>query len=245
MRPCIVIPVYNHGQGIGPVLEALRPHGLPIILVDDGSDADCAELLRQLSAAAPEQLSLVRRARNGGKGAAVITGLREAGRRGFSHALQVDADGQHDLTDLPAFLRQARARPEALITGVPVYDRSVPKSRLYGRYLSHFWVWVNTLSLDIRDALCGFRVYPLAPTLALLDQERLGHHMEFDCEVLVRLHWRGVPIINLPTAVHYPNDGVSHFRLWRDNVLIAGMHTRLLLGMLKRLPTLLKRRWTR
>jgi|TARA_R100001143_G_scaffold49782_1_gene44770 glycosyltransferase involved in cell wall biosynthesis len=245
MRPCIVIPVYNHRHGIGPVLDQLRPHGLPVILVDDGSDADCAEHLRALAVAAPEQLSLVRRARNGGKGAAVITGLREAGRRGFSHALQVDADGQHDLADLPAFLRQAEARPEALITGIPVYDRSVPKSRLYGRYLSHFWVWVNTLSLDIRDALCGFRVYPLAPTLALLDQERLGRHMEFDCEVLVRLHWRGVPIINLPTAVHYPHDGVSHFRLWRDNVLIAGMHTRLLLGMLKRLPVLLKRRWAR
>ncbi|MEQ8261871.1 MAG: glycosyltransferase family 2 protein [Alcanivorax sp.] len=245
MRPCIVIPVYNHRHGIGPVLDQLRPHGLPVILVDDGSDADCAEHLRELAAAAPEQLSLVRRARNGGKGAAVITGLREAGRRGFSHALQVDADGQHNLADLPAFLRQAEARPDALITGIPVYDRSVPKSRLYGRYLSHFWVWVNTLSLDIRDALCGFRVYPLAPTLALLEQERLGRHMEFDCEVLVRLHWRGVPIINLPTAVHYPRDGVSHFRLWRDNVLIAGMHTRLLLGMLKRLPVLLKRRWAR
>jgi glycosyltransferase involved in cell wall biosynthesis len=245
MRPCIVIPVYNHRHGIGPVLDQLRPHGLPVILVDDGSDADCAEHLRELTAAAPEQLSLVRRARNGGKGAAVITGLREAGRRGFSHALQVDADGQHNLADLPAFLRQAGARPDALITGIPVYDRSVPKSRLYGRYLSHFWVWVNTLSLDIRDALCGFRVYPLAPTLALLEQERLGRHMEFDCEVLVRLHWRGVPIINLPTAVHYPRDGVSHFRLWRDNVLIAGMHTRLLLGMLKRLPVLLKRRWAR
>ena len=161
MRPCIVIPVYNHRHGIGPVLDQLRPHGLPVILVDDGSDADCAEHLRELTAAAPEQLSLVRRARNGGKGAAVITGLREAGRRGFSHALQVDADGQHNLADLPAFLRQAEARPDALITGIPVYDRSVPKSRLYGRYLSHFWVWVNTLSLDIRDALCGFRVYPL------------------------------------------------------------------------------------
>lgn len=245
MRPCIVIPVYNHSHGIGPVLEGLRPHGLPIILVDDGSDHHCAAHLRELTAAFPEQLSLVRRARNGGKGAAVITGLREAGRRGFSHALQVDADGQHNLADLPAFLRQAEAHPEALITGFPVYDESVPKSRRYGRYLSHFWVWVNTLSLDIRDALCGFRVYPLASTLALLDQERLGRHMEFDCEVLVRLHWRGVAIINLPTAVHYPSDGVSHFRLGRDNLLIAGMHTRLLLGMLWRLPVLLKRRWAR
>jgi len=243
MRPCIVIPVYNHGHGIGPVLEGLRHHHLPVIMVDDGSDDGSDAILRQRVTADPNRLVLVRRAHNGGKGAAVITGLREAHRRGFSHALQVDADGQHDLADLPAFLRCAQQHPDALITGVPVYDDSVPKSRLYGRYLSHFWVWVNTLSLDIRDSLCGFRIYPLADTVALLDNERLGRHMEFDCEVLVRLHWRGVPIINLPTAVHYPADGVSHFRLCRDNLLIAGMHTRLFLGMLRRLPTILKRRW--
>lgn len=242
MRLCVLIPIYNHGAGIVGVLEQLREYPLPVLLIDDGSDTDCAALLRRLAADDPGKLTLIRRSRNGGKGAAVITGLREASARGYTHALQVDADGQHDLADLPAFIAWAHANPSSLITGEPRYDDSVPKSRLYGRYLSHFWVWINTLSLDIRDSLCGFRIYPLTPTMAVLNSERLGRHMEFDCEILVRLHWRGVPILSLPTAVHYPPDGVSHFRLGRDNLLIAGMHTRLFIGMLRRFPRLLWRR---
>jgi hypothetical protein len=103
-------------------------------------------------------------------------------------------------------------------------------------------VWINTLSLEIRDAMCGFRVYPIAPTLALADRVRLGKRMEFDAEVIVRLFWEGVPVVNLPTPVTYRLDNVSHFRLWRDNLRISGKHARLFFGMLVRLPRLLLRR---
>lgn len=242
MRVCIVIPVFNHGIAVARVLEELASSGLPVLLVDDGSEADCAARLRALADAAPDRLTLLRRPDNGGKGAAVMDGLRHAYRLGFTHAVQIDADGQHEIGDLSRFLASADAYPEALITGTPVYDDSVPKARLYGRYLSHIWVWINTLSLDIRDSMCGFRVYPLASTLEVIDEEAPGQHMEFDSEILIRLHWRGVPMVNLPTRVRYPSDGISHFRLWRDNVLITGMHARLLLGMLWRLPRLLARK---
>ncbi|EYC51163.1 glycosyl transferase [Hylemonella gracilis str. Niagara R] len=259
-RPTAIIPVYNHPRTIGRMVEAMLAHDLPCLLVDDGSNAECAAVLDALVMRHAPRVRLLRLPQNQGKGAAVVAGLREAGAHGlgspavttqaaecsqparYTHALQIDADGQHDPADLPRFLALARARPEAVVCGVPIYDTSVPKARLYARYLTHVWVWINTLSLDIRDSMCGYRVYPLAPTLALLDAEPIGRRMDFDTEILVRLHWRGLPILNLPTRVHYPQDGVSHFRVWLDNALISRMHARLFLGMLWRAPRLLARK---
>jgi glycosyltransferase involved in cell wall biosynthesis len=241
----VVIPVYNHGEAIGVMLEGIRRHGLPCILVDDGSAADCAAILDALSSANPESVSLLRLSVNQGKGGAVMAGLREAARKGFTHALQIDADGQHDPADVPGFIAEAREHPDSLVTGCPVYDESVPKGRLYGRYATHIWVWINTLSFDIRDSMCGYRVYPLAPTVALIDSVNIGKRMDFDSEILVRMHWRGVRLRNRKTRVTYPLDGVSHFDVWRDNLGISRMHATLFFGMLIRLPTLVMNKWRR
>ncbi len=243
-RPIVVVPVYNH-PAVAGLIERLQPHAVECLMVDDGSEPECAALLRQLAAQQPERVQLLRLESNQGKGAAVVAGLHEAGRRGYSHALQIDADGQHDSADVPGFLAQARAHPEAVIAGCPIYDASVPKGRLYGRYATHVWVWINTLSLAIRDSMCGFRVYPLASTLRLLQGARVGRRMDFDSEILVRLHWQGVAVINRPTRVIYPIGGVSHFDVWRDNLRISRMHASLFFGMLWRAPWLLLRRWGR
>lgn len=240
-KPCAVIPVFNHERTLPQVVAALLAEDLPCVLVDDGSSPAAATVVDQL--AEHPSVHLYRHTINQGKGAAVCSGLREAARLGFSHALQVDADGQHDLSRVGLFLDRACQAPEALICGYPQYDASVPKGRLYGRYLTHVWVWINTLSLSIRDSMCGFRVYPLVLTLALIDSEPLGSRMDFDTEILVRLHWRAQPMVWLPTRVHYPAGGISHFRLWHDNLLISGMHARLFGGMLLRAPALLWRRW--
>ena len=240
-RPCAVIPVYNHEHALPQVVEALRQSGLPCVLVDDASSAACAAVMDRLAEAA--EIHLVRLPRNQGKGGAVMAGLREAARRGYSHALQVDADGQHDLADVARFIGAARNQPEALVCGYPQYDDSVPKGRLYARYLTHVWVWINSLSLRIRDGMCGFRVYPLPVTLALIDSVSLGRRMDFDPEILVRLAWRNQPMCWLPTRVHYPLDGLSHFRLFHDNALISKMHAKLFFGMLLRTPLILWRRW--
>jgi glycosyltransferase involved in cell wall biosynthesis len=223
------------------VVEALLASQLPCVLVDDASSPACARVLEQL--AQRDQVFLVKLGVNQGKGGAVMAGLRHASRLGFSHALQVDADGQHDLRDVDNFIASSRAHPEALICGYPQYDRSVPKGRLYARYLTHVWVWINSLSLQIPDSMCGFRVYPLPPTLALIDSVKLGKRMDFDPEILVRLSWRNQPMRWLPTHVHYPQDGLSHFRLFHDNALISKMHAKLFFGMLLRAPKILWRRW--
>ena len=152
---------------------------------------------------------------------------------------------QHALEDIPRFLHAASAAPGAVICGRPIFDDSMPPVRRVFRHLTHALVWVHTLSFDIRDSMCGYRMYPLAPTVAMLDAEPPGLHMDFDIEVLVRLHWRGVPMRWVDTRVTYPADGVSHFRLLRDNARISGLHARLFLGMLWRAPRLLARRLRR
>jgi glycosyltransferase involved in cell wall biosynthesis len=238
--PCVVIPVYNHEHAIGAVVGAIRAQGMPMVLVDDGSSQACADVLQRLSAT--PDVTLVRHERNRGKGAAVITGLRTAHERGYTHAVQIDADGQHTVSDVSRFVEEARQHPDVVICGRPVFDASMPRSRYYGRYLTHALVWLETLSFELLDTMCGFRVYPLAVLLALLDRSGVGERMDFDTEVLVRLHWRGVRTRWLATEVRYPLDGVSHYRMFRDNVRMTSLHISLLLGMLVRLPLLLWRK---
>ncbi|KQV85769.1 glycosyltransferase family 2 protein [Pelomonas sp. Root1237] len=240
MKVCAVIPVYNHGGTVGGVAAKLREQGLPVLLVDDGSAAATAAQLDAL--ARQDGIQLLRLPHNQGKGVAVIAGMRLAVEQGYTHGLQIDADGQHDAFDASRFVAAAQARPEALICGCPIYDASVPRARLYGRYATHIWVWINTLSFAVRDSMCGFRIYPLATTLPQLAHASMGRRMDFDTEIAVRLVWAGVPVVNQPTRVHYPVGGISHFRVWRDNVLISAMHTRLFFGMLWRAPLLLARK---
>ena len=240
-RPCVLIPCYNHGAMIARVLSRLAPFGLPCLVVDDGSEAITRQELERLAAEQP-QMTLVRLAQNAGKGAAVIRGLEECARVGYTHAVQVDADGQHAIEDIPKLLALAERHPDALISGQPIYDDSIPRSRLYGRWVTHVWVWIETLSLQLKDSMCGFRVYPVSPTLRLAARETLGKRMDFDTEVMVRLYWQGNTSIFLPTRVTYPQDGLSHFDALKDNVRISLMHTRLFFGMLPRMPGLLFRR---
>lgn len=242
-KPCVVIPVYEHAGPLRQVLDRLRPDGRPVVVVDDGSGEACRKSLEAIAREAGPSFTLARLPENRGKGAAVKEGLRIAAEKGFSHAVQVDADGQHDLDAVPLLLAAAEQEPRAVICASPVFDGTVPGARLYGRKLTNFWIRVNTLSASIPDGMCGFRVYPLAPVLKVLAAARTGDRMDFDPEILVRLSWAGVPLRFHPTAVRYPEDGVSHFRLGLDNWLISWMHTRLFFGMLARaVPLMLRER---
>ena len=237
-NPCVTIPVYNHSQVLRATVADLVNQGLPVIMVDDGSAAECREIMAEI-AADTVNIRLIHRPENGGKGAALKDGLYAARDLDFTHMLQIDADGQHDLGDVAGFLAIAKSATGALVCGYPVFDGSVPKYRFYGRFASHIWVWINTLSTDIKDSMCGFRVYPVAASCALLENYPMGNRMDFDGEFIVRWYWQGYPLQQVPTRVNYPKDGISHFHLWRDNLLISWMHARLFFGMLIRLPRLL------
>jgi glycosyltransferase involved in cell wall biosynthesis len=219
---CAIVPTYNNPTTIAHVVAQVGEH-LPVIVVDDGSAPAGAEAVAEL--AEQNRATVVRLAENGGKGTAIEAGLRRAQALGFTHALALDADGQHACVDIPRFLQLSRAHADAMVLGVPRFDASAPLGRRFGRLISVFWVQVETCSKAIRDPLCGYRVYPIEPALKVA--ELCGRRMDFDPEILVRMAWEGVPIASLETAVIYPEGGVSHFRMWRDNVGITKMHTRL------------------
>jgi glycosyltransferase involved in cell wall biosynthesis len=242
-RPSVVVPVFDHERALPLLVERLAPLGVPAWLVDDGSGPACAQVIDQLVARHAGWLHLVRLPANRGKGAAVFAGLRAARAAGMTHAVQIDADCQHDASDIPRFVAAARAHPDAVVNGVPVYDASVPRVRLYGREITNVLARVWTCSRDIGDAMCGFRLYPIAPAIALDDAVGIGRRMQFDTDIIVRLHWAGVRVINLRTPVTYPADGVSHFRMLRDNLRMIRLHLTLAAGMLLRLPQLIVRRW--
>lgn len=240
-NPCAVVPVFRHGKTLRAVVDAVMERGLPAIVVDDGNERETKDAIARLKADVPS-VEVVTLPVNRGKGGAVIAGLFRARELGFTHAFQIDADGQHDTGPLADFLKTARDFPEAVICGYPQYDASVPASRRNGRKVTNTWVAIETFSLGIVDAMCGFRLYPVEGTCRVLSRARIGLRMTFDIEILVRLSWKGVDLRFLPIAVIYPEGGVSNFRMVRDNVAISAMHTKLFFGMLLRAPILIARK---
>jgi glycosyltransferase involved in cell wall biosynthesis len=224
----LAIPIYDHGGTIAGVVESLAKYDLPCLIVDDGSGEATRRQLDHLEERHP-WVEVVRHARNRGRGAAIRTAYESAAARGGTHVIQLDADGQHDSADVSRFLEAAKAQPGALILGAPIFDESIPRHRLHGRKLSRAIVWLETFSKSVRDPLCGFRCIPLAPTLAVLEGARTGDRMDFDPELIIRLVRAGVPVVNIPTRVRYPESGISHFRMVEDNLRIAWAYVRLAL----------------
>lgn len=237
-HPCILIPTYNNPKTIRDVVLSARAHLPDIVVVNDGSDDATRAILEQIH---QEGLAhVVHRAKNGGKGAAVKTGFESAAKQGFTHALQIDGDGQHDLSVVQQFLEEAQKRPESLIIGYPEYDDSVPEHRVKAREFTNFWVNLEIGQKNVvRDAMIGVRVYPLAVVQRL---PVWGDRMDFDVEIAVRYAWTKRGVVNLPVPVRYlsaEEGGVSHFRMWEDNLRFAWLHTRLC--TLRLVRTLLRR----
>lgn len=240
----LLIPSYNSGPIVLEVVKEALCYWRPVWVVVDGSDDGTERLLDQLAAQEPH-LTILHHARNRGKGSAILTGVVSALEKGFTHILTMDADGQHPAAAIPAFMADSASYPQAMIFGDPVFDASAPPVRVNGHKIANFWTHLETLDTSIRDALFGFRIYPLQPLKKVMQATRYARRFDFEPEVAVRLLWVGVPVINRPVAVRYLSSeegGVSHFNYLRDNLLLTWMYTRLFFGFLWRLPVLLYRR---
>lgn len=239
----MLIPSYNPGPRVFATVLAALDQWTPVWVVVDGSTDGSAETLQAMAQQEPG-LRVLRMPQNQGKGAAVLHGLCEARRLGFSHALTMDSDGQHPVGQIAAFMKASLTAPDAMVLGLPVFDASAPQLRVRGRRISNWWANLETLGAGIGDSLYGFRVYPIAPLIAVMRRQWWMRRFDFDVEAVVRLSWRGVRPLNLPAPVRYfrPDEGgVSQFRYGRDNVLLTWMHCRLFCGFLLRLPRLLIR----
>jgi glycosyltransferase involved in cell wall biosynthesis len=244
VRHLVLIPSFNSGPRLAETARAARAEWPDVWVVVDGSTDGSGEALLA-DAEGDAGLRVLTLPENRGKGAAVLHGLREAAVAGFTHALTMDADGQHPAGRIPAFMAASRADPGAMVLGLPVFGPEAPAIRVRGRRVSNWWAGLETGWVGIGDSLCGFRVYPIAPLLEAMGRTRWMRRFDFDPEAAVRLSWLGVRAVNLPAPVRYlsaTEGGVSHFRYLRDNALLTWMHTRLVLGALLRLPVLVRRR---
>ncbi len=240
-----VIPVYRHGAALADVIKELERYDFPIIAVDDGNDEENKVLIKK-AVENGRNCVLVEREKNGGKGAAVSSGVLKAAEMGLTHVFQLDSDGQHDTSKIPRFLELSKEDPDSVICGCPEYDENAPKSRVRGREFANMWIHIVTLSRSIKDAMVGFRVYPVAPFVRTLKRTLyINKRMGFDIEILVRLFWANVPIISEPVKISYPKDGISNFRMFWDNAGISETYTRLYLGMIPRLPLIIYHSLTR
>ena len=240
-----VIPVFRHGAALKEVLKELESYGFPTIVVDDGNDEENKALIKSAVENAKNAV-LVEREYNGGKGAAVTSGILKAAELGFTHVFQLDSDGQHDTSKIPRFLELSKENPDSVICGCPEYDENAPKNRVKGREFANMWIHIVTLSKSIKDAMVGFRIYPIEKVVKVFRRTLyINKRMGFDIEILVRLFWANVPIISEPVKISYPKDGVSNFRMFWDNAGISETYTRLFLGMIPRLPIILFNALTR
>ena len=233
-RYCVVIPHYCHVPQLERFLPKLEAVQLPVLVVDDGSDESTVQQLATLIKAYP-WAELMCQSPNRGKGAAQVAGFKAAAEQGYTHVIVVDADGQHDPADIERLHAESLRHPEALFSGLPQFGDDIPSHRLYGRMITNVLARLEAGDAQIRDAMCGLRLYPLAQVLPLLAQIP-RRRMELDTEVLVRARWAGLEVRFLPTRVVYPDSGRSHFRMLRDNLRMTRMHfVLLLLGLKHRL----------
>lgn len=240
----VLIPTYNSGARVLQTVREAMLAWSPVWVVVDGSTDGTSDALQDL-ARHEASLRVLVLPRNQGKGAAVLHGLEAAATQGFSHALVMDADGQHPAACIASFMAESARHPAAMVLGVPVFDTDAPQLRVQGRKLSNQLVRLETPGTLIEDSLYGFRIYPIRPLIAVMRATGWMRRFDFDPEAAVRLAWAGVPARNLPAPVRYlrsEDGGVSHFHYGRDNLLLTWMHLRLLGGALLRLPERLRAR---
>lgn len=221
-----LIPHYNHIKKLPNLVEKLKEFGCFILVVDDGSNDDYKAVLDSLG------VCILYREKNGGKGAAVKSGFEYLYQNGFTHALQIDADMQHEISKIPEFIKLSQNNQNALICANPIYSQDAPKSRLYGRKITNFWVAINTLSLKIKDSMCGFRLYPLE-AVNLVIKDCKSDAMDFDIDIFYLLYKARVVFVWLDVKVFYDLSEVSHFRGFKDNLLISKIHAKHFFGLPK------------
>jgi glycosyltransferase involved in cell wall biosynthesis len=226
----IAVPVYNNAATLKTVASGCLSFAKNVVVVDDGSsDADVASLLSGLN------VTVLKHEKNLGKGQAILTASRYIENRGGVYMITMDADGQHYPGDIPAFIPLMQQDDSSLIIGCRDFNtENVPGSSRFGRKFANFWLKVET-GKSVDDCQSGFRAYPVKH----LNRLRFKScRYDFEAEVLAKAAWAGLDLKMVPVKVLYPRpeDRVSSFKPFLDNLRLTRIHSMLIGRRLLPLP---------
>lgn len=206
-----LIPAWNEGSRLGPVVEATRRY-LPVLVVDDGSQDGTAAVAKRAGA------TVVSHDENRGKGVALVTGFDWALERGYDAVLTLDADGQHDPDDIPRFLDAYETGRWDLIIGRRDFGQ-MPFPR---GTTNPFGSWLLSLALDERilDNQSGFRLHDRA-LLEMLDLSTTG--FELEVELIIQAVCQGMRIGWVEIRTIYSVDKTSYFHPVKDSARFLAM----------------------
>jgi glycosyltransferase involved in cell wall biosynthesis len=228
-KTLVVIPVYNHKNTLFEVARRALEEGFPVLVLDDGSTDG------SLDAVAALPVACHRLPVNRGKGGAILAAAQLAHGWGYQAILTIDADGQHDPVDARLLVEEAcRCWPAIVIGARQMETLNVPRSSIFGRDFSNFWVRLEC-GQTLADTQSGYRLYPVE----FLRRTRfLSRRYTFEIEVLVRGAWAGLPVCSVPVSVYYPpgDQRISHFHQFKDNLRLSFLHTFLVTRSLLPLP---------
>jgi len=216
----VVVPTYNNPLTIANVANDVLSHGYRLIIVDDGSGVSVSSLVNE-----HENLTILRHEVNQGKGEAIITGAKEAQKRGFSYFISLDGDGQHLASQIEKICGTCDGADQIVIGARNFEINNVPNGSKFGRWFSNFWACWDT-EQTITDSLSGFRLYPTS----ILDLIIKTKRFDWEMEVLVKHAWKGRLIKEVTIECYYPTpeERVSHFKKFWDTAAIVMVHVKLL-----------------
>ncbi|MBN1157759.1 MAG: DUF2062 domain-containing protein [Bacteroidales bacterium] len=216
---CVIVPTYNNCRTLGEVLKKLLSITKDVVVVNDGSTDQTADILATFS-----PLQVISYPDNRGKGFALRKGFTYALDQGYDYAVTIDADGQHRPENIISLVGEIQHEPDSLIIGTRDFQQvNLSRGSRFANKFSNFWFRFLT-GIRLQDTQSGFRLYPIR----LLETMRFyTTRFEFEFEILVRSAWKGIPIKSLPVAVSYPEgkERVSHFRPFSDFLRITLLNT--------------------
>ncbi len=217
---CVIIPTYNNAGTVRQVINDVLQYCSQIIVVNDGCTDQTGKILKTL----PASITVVSYERNRGKGHALVTGFRKAQDMGFTHAITIDADGQHFADDIPHLIEALDHNEGAIIVGTRnLTEKNMPRQNTFANRFSNFWFRLQT-GIDLQDTQSGYRLYTLSSLRGL---NLITSRYEAELELLVYAAWAGTQIVSVPVKVYYPpaEERVSHFRPVYDFARISILNT--------------------
>lgn len=211
----IMIPAYNEEKYIEGVIRDCAGYYMDIIIIDDGSSDSTAEKVKSLIPDLGSRLKLIAHSRNKGKGQALITGFNYIIKNGYRGVITLDADGQHDTGEIPAFLEAVRSEnPDVIIGDRLGNTKGMPFIRLATNVFTS-WIIARIAGMKVSDVQSGYRYLK---SEALKKLELKTSNFDTEPEMILQAGWHKMKIINVPIKTIYHEDFTSYVNPVKDTI---------------------------